>query len=358
MKRLNKLVLVISSVIVFFALTTISVNAQDKLEGTSFSKKVKHPDNQITDGEALNLMMKPGQKQKVNVELKNYSDKEITVEAKVSGARTNGSGGIEYSPSKFKKDKSMKYDLPDLVKVPAETKVPAKGTVDLVLDISMPETAYDGIVLGGVELSEKGQKFETKDEKGATIENKIAFLFGVTLRMNDNKVKPDFKLRSVKAGLQNYRNSIIVSLGNTQNLAAKDLVLNAEITKKGKTEVLYQRKANDVTMAPNSIMEYAVSLDGDRMVAGDYTAHIVLKGYDREWKWDEDFKITQEDADRFNKQDPYLVQERGLDWKMIAMIVGGVLAVVIIIVVILKVTKKKPSSKKESSSKKKSSKRK
>lgn len=354
MKKIEKIGYLICGLLFLFG-ATVSVDAAGEMQGTGFFQKIKHPENQIGTGEALNLMMNPGQKQKVEVEVTNYKDKEIVVELKLTGARTNGNGGLEYGPNKLPKDKTMKYDLPDLVKIPSEVKVPAKGTATFTLDISMPEADYDGIVTGGVQLIEKGTSIETQDEKGATIQNKVAFLFGVTLRMSETEVKPDFDLNSVKAGLQNYRNAIFLNLSNKQSMIAKDMVLNTEITEKGKSEVLYQKKKTEVSMAPNTVMNFPVSLDGDSMKAGDYTANVILKGYDKEWKWKKNFTITKEEADKFNKQDPYLVQERGLNWKMISLIVGGVLLLIIIIVVILKVTKKKPSQK-GSSSKKKSSK--
>lgn len=357
MKKIIKFSLIMSLMCLALSLPK-QVSAADKEVVSGFNKKVQHPENQITSGEALNLMMKPGQKQQVNVEIENYGDRETTINVKINGTRTNGSGGLEYGPNKFKKDKTMKYDLPDLVKAPTEIKVPAKSKKNLVLDISMPEASYDGIVTGGVQLMEKNQKGqETTDEKGATIVNKYAFLFGVTLRMTDKEVKPDFKLRGVKAGLANFRNAVFVNISNSESFLAKDMTLNAEVTEKGKSEVLYQKKQTDVSMAPNSLMSFPVSLEGDRMVPGDFTANIILKGYDKEWKWKKDFTITKEEADKFNNQDPYLVQERGLNWKIIALIVGGVLALVIIVVVILKLTKKKPS-KKGKNTKKGSSKRK
>ena len=324
---------------------TTSVTATETLSGTGFYKEVEHPDNQITDGEALNLMMKPGQKQQVKVKIHNVTDEKIVVESKIAGARTNGNGGLEYSPTKLKKDKSMKYDLTDLVTIPSSVEVPAKGIADLVLDIAMPSTAYDGIVTGGIQLMEKDRAIETTDENGAVIENKVAYLFGVTLQMTKTEVKPDFDLVSVEAGLQNYRNAIFINLSNTQSMISKDLTLTTEITGKGKTDVLYEKKKMDISMAPHSIMQFPVSLDGDVMKAGDYEAHVVLKGYDQEWKWDKEFTITEEEADKFNQQDPYLVQERGLDWKMIGLIIGGVLLLVIIIMVILKATKKNKKKK-------------
>lgn len=351
MKRIVKLSIIFCFLISLFGFVT-TTNAAEKTSAMSFSKKVKHPENQITSGEALNLMMTPGQKQQVEVELQNYSDKEIEVESKITGARTNGNGGLEYSPNKFPKDKTMKYDLSDLLESPASVKVPPKGKANLVLNITMPDTAYDGIVTGGVQLMQKDHSIKSKEKDGSMINNKFAFVFGVTLRMTNNDVAPDFALRKVKAGTQNYRNSILIDVANVQSMIGENLAINAEITQKGKKEILYQKKKTEISIAPNSIMNYAVGLDGDRMRAGDYTANIVLKGYNKEWKWKQDFKITDEEADKFNNEDPYLVQERGLDWKTIAIIVGGVLVIAVIIIVVLKMTKKNTTKKLKKKSKK------
>ena len=338
MNKLIKISLILSSLFLLFV--GVEVSAADELGGTSFYKKVQHPENQITDGEALNLMMKPGQKQKVSVEIINTTDKPIVVESRLSGARTNGNGGLEYAPNKFGKDKSMKYDLPDLVKIPSEVKVPANGKANLDIDISMPKTSYDGIVTGGIQLMEKNSQTETTDDQGATIVNKMAFLFGVTLQMSENEVSPDFDLVNVKPGLQNYRNAIFVDIGNKQSMIAKDLTLDVNISKKGKKESLYQKKTTTMSMAPNSLLSYPVTMDGDRMVAGDYTAHVILSGYNQQWEWSKDFTITDEEADKFNQQDPYLVQERGLNWKLVAVIVLSIVLVTLLIVLIIRFTKK------------------
>lgn len=65
-----------------------------------------------------------------------------------------------------------------------------------------------------------------------------------------------------------------------------------------------------------------------------------------------DFKITKEEADKYNKRDVGLIQDRGLDWKIIALIVGGFLVLVIIIFIIIKIAQRKKQSKSSHSSKK------
>ncbi len=354
MKKNRIMVLLLALIFVSFNVSLTSVSAAEEGSSSGFSKRVKHPDNQITDGEALNLLMKPGQKQKVAVEIENYGDKETTIEVKLNGARTSGAGSLEYGPNKFKKDKTMKYDLSDLVKVPKEVVIPAKEKKDLILDISMPDVAYKGIVTGGIQLMEKDKGVDTKKDDGTMITNKFAFLFGVTLQMDKKEVAPNFELRKAYAGLSNYRNSMIVDIANVQPKKATDMTLNVDITKKGKQDTLYTRKKNDVSMAPNSILTFAVGLDGDTMKSGNYTAHVLLKGYDKEWKWEEDFTVTDEEADKFNKGDVYVVQERGLDWKLIIIIVIVILLLIVIIALIVK--KMKENKNKKTSKRKKSSK--
>lgn len=340
MKNFKKVIVMLTLFFVGITIYTSPVSAEETNK-TGFTKRVIHPDNQLTDGEALNLLMKPGQKQKVTVELKNFSDKETTIEVKLSGARTSGSGSLEYGPSDFKKDKSMEYDLPDLVTVPKEVKVPGNATADLILDITMPESSYEGVVTGGIELMEKGKVMESENEKGASIDNKIAFLFGVSLRMDEKKVKPDFDLRKVYPGQSNYRNAILIDLGSTQAMIARDMVLNVDISKKGKKDILYTRKKKEVSIAPNSILSFPIGLDGDMMKAGKYTADVLLKGYDREWHWTQDFEITNEQADSFNKSDVYAVQDNGINWKLILVIVFLILLLLLIIYLIVRRINKK-----------------
>lgn len=68
MKNFKKVIVMLTLFFVGITIYTSSVSAEETNK-TGFTKRVIHPDNQLTDGEALNLLMKPGQKQKVTVEL-------------------------------------------------------------------------------------------------------------------------------------------------------------------------------------------------------------------------------------------------------------------------------------------------
>lgn len=107
-------------------------------------------------------------------------------------------------------------------------------------------------------------------------------------------------------------------------------------------------------MAPNSVIDFPVNLNGEMIVAGDYTGHIVVTSGDKKWEWKEDFTVTQDDADKYNAQDVSLVQDRGINWKLIALIVGGVLGMLLIIYLAVRSVSKK---KKKGKNKKKNTKK-
>lgn len=113
------------------------------------------------------------------------------------------------------------------------------------------------------------------------------------------------------------------------------MTTEVQVTAKGSDEVLYDRKQSDMRMAPNSQMTFAVSMEGDAMVPGDYNAKVLITSGDQKWEWEQEFTITDEDADKYNSEDLGLIQDRKVDWKFIAMIVGGVILVIGIIFLVI-----------------------
>lgn len=325
-KRVGWLLLVIGLV---FSIQTSSFaeESSDLLKQVGFTYKINHPDNQLGDGGALNLKMAPGQKQGVIVTITNTNKQDIVLSLSLNGARTNGNGGVEYGPSGFSKDKTMTYDLPDLVKIPKEVTIPKESSKDIVLDIMMPEVAYDGLVTGGVQLIEKGDEDPTS---GTAIVNKVAYLFAVTLQMTDTPLIPEIELQKVYPQQSNYRNSIYLDIANVVPMRVKGLLLDVVITKEGQEEALYESKKTNMEMAPNTLMSYPLSLGGEKMIAGKYTAHVNASSNGKEWVWAKNFTITKEDADLFNQLDVSIVQERGLNWQVIILVaIGSVTAVVV-----------------------------
>ncbi|MGX7150142.1 DUF916 and DUF3324 domain-containing protein [Enterococcus ureasiticus] len=319
-----------------------------------FSYYIKRPANQNNDAGYFDLRMEPNQKQMVEIELYNDSDQDMVINLAVNSAKTNSNGVVEYGPTELKNDSSLKYDIKDIVKIPEKTTIPAKGQVNVPVEIAMPSEKYDGYVSGGIYM----QKEETKEEKEANekakgVVNKYSFLVGVLLSETDQKVQPELKLNKISAGLTNYRNAIVVNFSNTEMEYLEAMSVDAQIFKKGSDEVIYESKKANYRMAPTSYINFPVNLNGEAIEAGNYVGHVLVTSGDKKWEWKEDFTITQEEADKYNSQDVSLIQERGINWKLIAVIVGGVLVVFIGLFVLVRVLSKKKKKKKKKSKKKK-----
>lgn len=338
--------------IAFSVLSMTSIAEEKKPSSVTFTYKANFPENQINkESGYYNLMMKPGQEQIVTISMENSSDKKSVIDLSLNGAKTNSNGVIEYGSNKLKNDKSLKFDFKKVVTGPNKVTLNPKEKKEVELKIKMPDTSYDGVISGGIQMIEEGQGEDVKNQ-GSMVINEYAYVVGMTLQVNDKPVKPSLKLNTVKPGQSNFRNTIFINYSNVAAVITNNMTAEVQITEKDKGTVIYEKKQSKMRMAPNSFINFPVDMNGEAMKAGDYTANILVTADEGiKEKWTKNFKITPEDADKYNERDVGLVQEKGLDWKLIAIIVAGFFIIVLIIFIIVHTMKKK--KKKKSKKKKK-----
>lgn len=326
-----------------------STSASEPTDAGGFAYEVIQPENQRDKSVGyFDLRMAPGQQQTVQIKLVNTSDIDTIVSIKLNSAKTNSNGVIEYTPNALEKDASVTHDFVDIVKGPEEVTIPAGGETMVDLAITMPEAGFDGIVVGGIQLQNITNEGKEEQQTGTVI-NKYAYLVAMMLSENDTPVPHDLALNKVYAGLNNYRNTIFIDFSNINAAFVQDMTADVQISNKGSKDVLYDTKKAAMRMAPNSKIVFPVSMQGDRMVAGDYTAYIVVTTDQNKWEWTENFTITDEEADKYNDGDVSLLQETGIDWKLIAAIVGGVFLLLLLIFFIVRKFGEKDQKKKKGS---------
>ncbi|MHC5228300.1 DUF916 and DUF3324 domain-containing protein [Enterococcus sp. LJL99] len=333
MKKKGYLLLLFSLYIVAFFGFSVNANAQQ-----NFTYEVVKPENQQGDVSYFNLRMTPGQKQTVEIRVTNSESEEQTIDVEINGAKTNSNGVIDYGGLAIKNDDSLKYDFKEIVKGPNEITLAPNETKSLLLEIDMPEVSYDGKIIGGITMKSKPTKKEEEENKKAKgVISQYAFLVGMVLQETDTPVEVNLKLNKVYAGLANYRNSIFADFSNVTSEIVEGMSVEMEVSKKGSSAILYDTKRTDMRMAPNSLIEFPLEMNGDKMETGDYKAHILVTAKDnKKWEWNQDFKITKEEADKYNTQDVGLVQERGINWKIIAGIVLGVIVLFLFVFFIVR----------------------
>ncbi|WP_314060618.1 DUF916 and DUF3324 domain-containing protein [uncultured Vagococcus sp.] len=328
MKKRSKITIFLLISFVLFPLLGHPIFADNVKENPAgavgFTYSIDYPSNQIQEAGYFDLLMTPDQKQTVKIKLSNPSAKKVKVLVGINGAKTNKNGVVEFGDTEIKNDKSLKFAFEDIIKGPKEVSLAPGESKDLELEITMPKTEFDGVILGGIRLIRDDSADQKAGISGAQIKNKYQYIIGMTLQVNQHKVMPALELNSVYADQFNYQNTVFINFSNTKAAMLSDMSIEVQISKQGEGNVLYETKKKGMRLAPNSFIDFPVSMQGERMVAGNYSAHILVQGSDdvRE-EWTKDFEITKEEADKFNTRDVGLVAEKGINWLVITLIAGG-----------------------------------
>ncbi|MEG7845454.1 DUF916 and DUF3324 domain-containing protein [Bacillus mobilis] len=312
--------------IAFFMVNTFSAYAAEM----KFAVTAVIPENQIDKNQTyFDLKMQPGQKQTIQVQMKNDTNKEVVVESFANTAITNSNGITDYSTVEPPMDSTMKNPFSKIAKMPKETKVPANSAVTVDVNLEMPSESFDGVILGGLYFKEKEDEASKNKQEGVQIENKYAYAIGVVLRETDVEVKPDMKLNEVKPTQINGRNVVTANLQNVKPAMLKNLSVDAKVYKEKGKDVLFEEKKENLRMAPNSNFDYAISWENKAFDPGTYRVEITATDGDQKWEWKKNFSIEGKTADKLNDS----AVEAKKDYTLYY-IIGGVLLVVLLLVLV------------------------
>ncbi|WP_461734528.1 DUF916 and DUF3324 domain-containing protein [Listeria kieliensis] len=322
----------LKTLVAFVVLCSVLSTAQGSaLAATSmpFSINAILPENQADKTVTyFDLNMKPGDKQEVEVEIMNAGEKPVTVENQANAAITNDNGIVDFSYTGNKFDKTLKHPFSQVAKIEKEVTLPPKGKKRVKVKLDMPKEKFDGVILGGLRFTEKENKDQKKqDKEGVQIENKYAFVIGFVLRETDKKIKPSFKLGSIKPAQDNFRNVLKANISNTEATIVTDMEIQAKVTKKGQEKALFESSNENLRMAPNSNFNYGINWENKPFKSGQYTLHMTLKADGKKWQWNEEFEIEGKDAKKLNEQ----AVELEKDYTMYYIIGGAVLVILMLI---------------------------
>lgn len=298
----------------------------------NFSVEVDIPENQIDKEKTyLDLLMKPSQKQEIPYTLYNDTSKDIIVEIVIHSATTNSNGVIEYGDSEGKNDESMKYNISDLAKIDKEVTIPANSSITKTLTLHAPEKLYNGVIAGGITFKEK-EISQEKQSDTLGIVNRFSQVKAILMRTSTEEVQPDLALVSAEANQKNVRNVISLKFKNDRAAYMFDLSTTIDIYKDKDENKYLTLKRDNLNVAPNSIFNLNVPLNGQKLEAGHY--RVVVKGNTEEKKWtlETEFDISSEKAEELNDKD-IDIQSVPKDYSQLIII--GILVFIIFLLVIL-----------------------
>ena len=352
MKKSSKWVQLLFLLILFMAVPKGEIFAEDS---SAISVKAILPENQHNkEVPYFDLRMAPGQKQELELELTNPTDKDELISLELNDATTNDVGAFDYTNrgKDYKRDDSLKLSVTDVANIQDEVLVKAKTTEIVKIKVEMPEQAFKGLLVGGIRVTQGEKDTEKSDSSNTEIKNKVAYTIGMTLSESDDEVKAELDLLKAFARQTNGRNVIKGNVQNSEPIPLEAITYKAKVTKKGSEKVLHESQVENYRMAPNSNFNFDVSWKNEPFKVGDYTYHLEAESKEtgQKWEWQTDFTIKSEEAKNLNKNAVELEKDNHYLLIMIGLLVVVLMGITGFLY--SQVTKKKQVKRKKSSKKK------
>lgn len=310
----------------------------------NFSVRTMTPESQFGDDKGyFDVELQPGETEELTLVVKNVRNIPIDLSITAHTAYTNINGVVEYGGETDQPDPTLKVEMKDLLDVEDEPiRLEAGEEKRIVTTLTMPQDEVEGLLAGGLQLSEVAQEEEEEDseDKGMQIINSFSYVIGV-VASNDRTqtIVPELALLDVFADQINYRNAFSATIQNFLPTFVNELSVEASIRREGSDTILYRASEEMMQMAPNSNFNFPISLNGERFRSGTYVLNMTARSGEHEWTWEETFDVTADEARRLNQSD---VSVKDTNWWLIAAIV---LIVIIISVLAYTTYKNKKKAK-------------
>lgn len=244
----------------------------------------------------FDVTVTPGEKQNFILSIQNNSNDAQEYKIEPNTAVTNRNGVIDYSNQLGAKDATLKNSFKELISDSQKVKLAAGEKRNIEFELKVPEKEFEGIMLGGFVVTPIEQK---KSEQ--SILHVYTHTIAAVIRQSHHSIEPELQLDSVELGQINYHNIVEATLHNSRPTIISELKIDATVTKKGHTEVLYHEKKEKLKMAPNSTLAYPIPTN-EGFKAGEYTVSIVASSKENQWHFTKDFTIKKESEQQLNSK--------------------------------------------------------
>lgn len=329
-------------IVIVVALLGIVLPTTTHAEDLNFSVNANLPANQIDSKNTyFDLKVEPSQTQNLEITIHNNYKTAHTFKVSPNQAVTNVNGIVDYSNHNLKKDSTLAAPFESMMAEPKTVTVAGNTDQTVSLKLTVPEKAFRGTVLGGIQVRDLTAGGQAKKTKGISLTNKYAYVIGVQLREEtDELVEPNLKLNQIKTKQMNGYNSIAANLQNTEPVILHDFVVKAHINKRGSSKSVITTNKKDMTMAPNSNFDFELTPKDNKLTPGKYTLYLDAKGEDGKyhWKFKRDFVITQAEASRLNRS---IVNGQNYFWWLVIAVAFIILLILALIYMIWRLRKNK-----------------
>lgn len=326
---MKKLVLVVLSIIAVSVVTFFTHTQRSLANGANFSIHAILPENQKTEGVSyFEFELQPDEEKRIEIEIVNGTSKEQTYSVEINTATTNMNGVIDYT--KRDVDDTIPISIGDIASVEPEIKVPAGGTIKVPIYLKMPDTTFDGILLGGISVAE----VEGEEESQQQVTNRFSYSIAIVLSQGEIEVPINLDLIDAFPEQLNRRTVISGAIQNSASTIVNELTVDARIYREHQDKPLFHRNATGLRMAPNSTFNFGVETENQALRPGNYRMSVLATSGEQEWEWSKDFEITATQAKKLNDSAVELEVDHTALYLWIAIgLIGTLLAVVILLLI-------------------------
>lgn len=271
----------------------------------------------------------PGKTEKIGVRVTNNSDDDREYTLTTNKAQTNKNGIIDYSSTQ--KEETKGYRITEMVRFSPTVKVLAHTSQDIYTEFTFPQADFNGILMGGIHISEKQQQ---NSSQGVT--NVIAYNIPLVIRGNIEQ-RPEAKIKFgtisfEKEAVDHY--ALAMKLTNVETNFLKKVSIKVKIkNEKGK---VVDEQESTVDITPETTFSYPIHLKS-AYKSGKYHVEITLKHDKQVWKKSKSIELS-------NNQVKQLKQSsKSKKMSSLPVIIGILLFLVFVVVCIalLRIKKKK-----------------
>lgn len=271
----------------------------------------------------------------LTIHVTNNSNESLDIEGEISAATTNLNGVVEYSQTDNQLTGKQPFDITEVATLETKTQTIApQQTVDFIVNVNVPTDNYAGVVAGGITLRDVTEKKED-DKSNEMFQNKFAYSIALILHGKKAGEKTELSLNNVSPNQVNSRNVLSAAIYNDSANYVNKVSIDAKVIDSEKKEVLSETKEN-MQIAPNSIFQFPLYYEKEKVEAGTYILEMVVRSNDSEWNLSKEFTIHKEKATELNKTDVNQIaneESNGITYLLIGMmclIVGLIILVVIL----------------------------
>lgn len=348
MKKLilvNRVIVLILCIAVLASISTISNTVNASGDEAGFYVSAQLPANQQDKNVSyFDLKMKPGKKQTIYVDIYNEKNESMHINIYAANASSNANGIIDYT-KKGVADITLNHAFEDIAKPEEDVvTIPAGNKKTVGVQLSMPEDEYKGIILGGLVFTEAEKENEEQDKSSMSIDNTISYAMAVKLTEHNAPVEVDLSLAGVESKTVNHQPVIIHNIRNSEMAMSTHMSIKIDIVDSQSQKTVLTHEDSDLSIAPNSLMPYSLTLKDKSIEPGEYISKVTVKYNDKKKKLEElNFEKTFTVDKEFTKKvDKYNDTSSQMPvWAIVIIVFLAVLTVSIIILIILLVARKK-----------------